>query len=310
MKIIRALWKLLKLTALKWEDDNIAWMSAALAYYTLFSLAPTFIILVVIGGKFFGEEAVKGQIVYYLEDLIGHNSALVIQNMIEAGESLATLSFGNIIGVLLVLYAATNVFFQLKNTLNEIWEIPNGQRHWVVSMLLNRILSVVMVLSIGILLLGSVLIDITLAVFDEILTEFMPMFDHVSIWKAANLGISFVLNGILFSVIYKYLPDAKVKWQDVWLGAAIASFLFTASKFLIALYLGNSQIISLFGAASSFVAILVWVYFSAQLLLLGASFTHFYAYEYGSHVGEPYTGKLAMNGTNREIGQSSTKEQD
>ncbi|MCB0263105.1 MAG: YihY/virulence factor BrkB family protein, partial [Calditrichaeota bacterium] len=169
---------------------------------------------------------------------------------------------------------------------------------------------VVMVLSIGILLLGSVLIDITLAVFDEILTEFMPMFDHVSIWKAANLGISFVLNGILFSVIYKYLPDAKVKWQDVWLGAAIASFLFTASKFLIALYLGNSQIISLFGAASSFVAILVWVYFSAQLLLLGASFTHFYAYEYGSHVGEPYTGKLAMNGTNREIGQSSTKEQD
>ncbi len=285
MKRVRALWKLVKLTALKWDDDNIAWLSAALAYYTLFSLAPTFIIVVTIGGKIFGEEAVTGQIVNYLNGLVGYDSAVAIQRMIEAGRKLTQFSLGNLIGIFIILFAATNVFVHLKSTLNAIWNIPGPQRHWFLTILLNRFFSVLMVLSIGVLLLLLVLVDVSLAVFDEILTTLIPGAGSLHLLQIGSQIFSFAIATILFSAIYKMLPDTAVAWKDVWSGAAIAAFMFTLGKFLIALYLAHSSMLSIFGAASSFVAILIWVYYSAQILLLGASFTHFYALEYGSLAG-------------------------
>jgi membrane protein len=291
---LRTIWKLIEHTAHKWESSNIAWMSAALAYYTLFSLAPTFIIIVSIGSTFLDEELITGQIVYYLEDLIGHNPAMLIQQMVQSGRDMADFSLSNIIGVLIILYAATNVFFHLKHTLNEIWEVSGSDRHWVISMLLNRLFSVLMVLAVGIILLGLMLTDVFLATFDQLLAEFLPVFERAIVWKIINFGVSFLITGFIFAAIYKYIPDARVKWRDVWLGGIIVALLFTIGKFLIALYLSSSQIISLFGATSSFVAILVWVYFSAQILLLGAAFTHYYAYEFGSHRGERYSEKALI----------------
>jgi len=277
-----ALWKLLKLTALKWEDDNIAWMSAALAFYTLFSLAPTFILVVALGGVFFGEEAVMDRVVFVLNEIVGYDSTRVIQKMIETGLRLGQFSIGNVIGIIILLFAATNVFFHLKNTLNQIWGVALAHRHWFVSILINRFFSVLMVFSTGILLFLLVILEIGLAIFNQQFIRTLPDDTQFYILQMVNLAASFLIVTALFAMVYRILPDTKVAWRDVWLGAALASFVFTLSKFLIALYLGNSQIISLFGAASSFVAILVWVYFSAQILLLGASFTHFFAYEYGS----------------------------
>lgn len=279
-------WKLIILTGQKWGEDNIPWLSAALAYYTLFSLAPIFIIVVVIGGAFFGEEAVKGQIVEYLGDLIGLGSARAIQNMIETGQSLATFSIGNIVGLVIIWFAATNAFSQLKNTMNAIWVVPAKEGHWVGTwvkgIVFTRVMSILMVLMIGVLILVLVIIDISLSMFDEILREFVPAFDLVYLWRIGNILISFFVTFILFAVLYIFLPDTKIVWGDVWHGALISSFLFTAGKTLISYFLGSSQMISLFGAASSFVVILVWVYYSNQIFFLGAVFAHNYAEKFGS----------------------------
>lgn len=279
---IHASWLLVRLTVSKWRDDNIDWLAAALAYYALFSLAPTFIIVVTLGGLVFGEEAVTGQIVVHIQELVGYKTALTIQKMIEAGLGLASLTTANLFSFGILLYAATNVFTNLKLTLNKIWQVEQKPRHWVLTFIINRFFSFLMVLSIGLLLLSLVIIDIGLAGFDKILSEYVPAFTHVYIWQIGNLFVSFVIITILFATMFKTLPDAKIAWKDVWLGASISSFLFTLSKFLIGIYLGNSRIITLFGAASSFVVILVWVYFAIRIIFLGAAVSHNYALHFGS----------------------------
>ncbi len=291
MKKLRNFWDLLVMTGQKWNMDNIPWLSAALAYYTLFSLAPVFIIVVVIGGAVFGESAVKGQIVEYLGGLIGLGSANAIQKMIEAGKDLATFSIGNILGLIVIWIAATNAFSHLKSTLNQIWAVPSKEGHWmgnwVKEVVITRIVSIGMILMIGFLLLLLVIIDISLAKFDEVLSQFLPAFDLVYLWQIGNIIISFLITFVIFAALYIFLPDTKVLRSDVWQGAALSSFLFTIGKFLISLYLGNSQIISLFGAASSFVVILVWVYYSYQIFFFGAAFSHNYAEKFGSYAKEP-----------------------
>jgi membrane protein len=242
--------------------------------------------VVVIGGAIFGEEAVKGQIVEYLGGLIGMNSAVVIQKMIESGQSMATFSVGNILGLIIIWIAATNAFSHLKSTTNEIWAVPAPPGHWVGNwvkgFIFARIMSIIMILMVGILMLVIVLIDISLSVFDEVLAQVVPAFDRVYLWKIGNMIISFLVTLFLFAWLYKFLPDTKVTWGDVWPGAAISSFLFTIGKFLISLYLSSSQMISLFGAASSFVVILVWIYYSNQIFFAGVAFSHNYAEKFGS----------------------------
>lgn len=275
-------WHLIKLTKRKWQTENIAWMSAALAYYTLFSMAPMFILVVAIFGRIFGEEAVKGQIVEKIHGLVGDNTAHAIERMIESGMHMATLSVANLIGIAVIIYAATNVFAQLKNAIDEIWDAPARERHWVMNILWERLVSFLMILSIGLLLFCLVLVDISLAAFDKVLSRYLPMFTEIDIWRFASLVISFIIITLLFAVIYRILPDVKIEWSDIWGGAVLSSLLFTLGKFLIAIYLSNSRTITLFGAASSFVVILIWVSISSQILLLGAAYTHFYAKEFGS----------------------------
>lgn len=281
-RILGQFWHLLKLTGYKWETANISWMSAALAYYTLFSMAPVFILIVSIFGRIFGEEAIKGEIVTKIQGVIGLETATAIQSMIEAGSDLTTLSLTNIFGILVIIYAATNVFSHLKSTLNEIWGVPPSPRHWVLEFFWYRLISFVMVLSVGLLMMCLVLIEIGLALLDELITSYIPLAAAVDDWQWVNLIASFVIIALLFILIYRMLPDAEIAWRDVWQGACLASLLFTLGKFLIALYLSHSRTITLFGAASSFVVILVWVYASSQILLLGAAYSYFYAHEFGS----------------------------
>ena len=278
----KTVWRLVRYTALKWYDDNIARMAAALAYYTLFSLAPAFVIIVVIGGAIFGEESVKGQIVEQLQGLVGYATAVSIQKMIEAGRALTTVSVSNIVGLGVILYAATNAFTQLKFKLNEIWGVPTPERHWLLMFFINRIFALVMVLVVGILMLVMVMVDITLAGFHDLLADYSQIFEKVVIWNMASFLASFAIVTLLFAAIYKFLPDAIIAWGDVFPGAAVTAFIFSVSKFLIGLFLARSQMITLFGAASSFVVILIWVNFSAHILLLGAAFCHNYALEVGS----------------------------
>ncbi len=286
MGVIRVSHLLLKATIAGWRRHNVSWLAAAVAYYTLFSLAPTFVIVINFGGTIFGEEAVKGVIVERLQSLIGVNTATTVQKMIEAGQHLTIGTFPKIVTIIILLIAATNVFAQLKMTLNKIWDVETPNRHWVISILINRIFSVIMIFSIGILLFGLVFIDVILAGFGRILSEFVPVFTYVYIWQIGNLLVSFFIILFLFGMIYKHLPDTRIAWKDVLPGAAIASLLFTIGKFLIGLYLAKSRLITIFGAASSFVVILIWVYYSVQILFLGAEISQNYASLFGSRAGK------------------------
>ena len=277
---------LFKETFHDWRRHNVSWLAAAVAFYTLFSLAPTFVVMTTIGGKIFGEESVKGIIVEQLETLMGLKTAIAIQKMIEAGQNLTIGTFPKIVTIVILLIAATNVFTQLKLTLNKIWDVETPNRHWVASYLINRILSVGMILFIGIFLFALVFMDVILAGFGKILSAFVPAFTYVYIWQIGNLLVSFLIITGLFAVMYKHLPDIKIAWKDVWLGAAIASLLFTIGKFLISLYLARSRLITLFGAASSFVVILIWVYYSVQILFLGAEISQNYSTLFGSRSGK------------------------
>ncbi len=280
----RKIWHLIELTVAKWKKDNISWLAASLAYYTLFSIAPTFIILITLGGEIFSEEAIKGEIVGRIQNLVGFGTATAIQKMIEAGQTQLGGALPNILSIGILLFTASNVFIHLKDTLNKIWNAKPKPRHWVMSFVVKRVLSFVMVFSSGVLLLVLIFIEIILASFGKFLSEFVPAFTYVYIWQIGAFVFSFLLTTLLFATIYKIIPDTKVLWQDVWIGAAIAAFLFSIGKSLMGLYFGHSRVISLFGAASSFIIILVWVYYSSQLLFIGAAFSYSYATQYGSRL--------------------------
>lgn len=285
IQFFTAVGRLFHQTYLKFQKENIGWMAAALAYYTLFSIAPTFIIVVAIGGRFFGKDVVVEQIAAKIGTVVGPKSAEAIARMVEAGQDLTAFTPANLVSGLVLLYVATNVFAELKNTMNEMWDVPPANINWVKNFLLDRLLSILMIGIIGLLLLSLVIVEILLSVFDQILTALLPIMNQMLTWKLINFGISFLVITLIFAFIYRVLPDARIIWKDVWPGALIASFLFNIGKAFMAMYLGNSQTLNLFGAASSLVIILIWVYYSAYLVLLGAAFSKNYAVEFGSWKG-------------------------
>ncbi|RMF56423.1 MAG: YihY/virulence factor BrkB family protein [Calditrichaeota bacterium] len=286
MEVVRKFLLLCKTLPGEWRRHNVSWLAAAVAYYTLFSLAPTFVIVITIGGTFFGEEAVKGLIVQRLQNIVDLQTAVAIQKMIEAGQHLTIGTFPKIFTIGILLLAATNVFTHLKVAINQIWEISTTERHWFINLLMNRFFSVIMIFSIAVLLLALVFVDVILASFGKILAEFVPAFTYVYIWQIGNILVSFFITSLLFALIYKQLPDTRIYWKDVWAGASIGGFLFTIGKFFIGLYLGKSRLLSVFGAASSFVMIMIWVYYSVQILFLGAEISRVYAELWGSRSGK------------------------
>lgn len=273
----------LKNVVSEWIDDQPFALAAALSYYTLFSLAPLLTIAIAMAGFFFGQEAAQNQVVQTTEGLVGRESAQAIQEMIRnASQKPGAGVLSTILGVIALLFGAGGVVGQLQTSLNQIWGVAPKPGQGVWGFIRQRFISFAMVLSIGFLLLVSLVVSAVLAGLTTWLSGLlggMAVVGHV-----LDIVVSFVFVTLLFALIYKFLPDAKIQWRDVWVGAALTSILFTAGKFLIGLYLGSSGVTSVYGAAGSLITILLWVYYSSLIFFLGAEFTQVYAAEYGSGV--------------------------
>ncbi len=278
--ILRRFRRLLVGSIEEWINDRASSKGAALSFYTLFSLAPVLIMVLAIAGAIFGEEAARGAIFQELNGLIGPAGAEAIQLLLanarnpEAG-TLATLS-----AIALLAVGATTVFGELKDSLDEIWDVPPARQSGVIVFIRTRLLSFSLILVLAFLLLVSLTINAALAVLEKYLGGFWS--DATYVLLPVTSIISFTVIASLFAAIYKLLPQIKLPWRDVWVGAIVTALLFIVGKKLIGLYLGNSEFVTSFGAASSIIALLLWVYYSAQIFFLGAEITRQYALLFGS----------------------------
>ncbi|MBD1920908.1 YihY/virulence factor BrkB family protein [Microcoleus sp. FACHB-831] len=278
----KVIFGLLKETFKEWQEDKASRLAAALAYYTTFSLAPLLIIAIAIASLVFGQEAAQGTIDDQLRGLIGSEGATAIQDMIKNSQKPAEGTIATIISFVLLFFGASGVFAELQDSLNTIWEVAPKPDAGVKNILRSRFLSFTMVLVIGFLLLVSLVLSAGLAALGNYFGNLVP--NLAILWQTLNFLISFGVITVLFAMIYRILPDAKIAWGDVWIGAAITSLLFSIGKWLIGLYLGNSSVGSTYGAAGSFVVLLLWVNYSAQILFFGAEFTQVYANKFGSQI--------------------------
>ncbi len=280
--------ELIRETVTEWNRHNGSRLAAALAYYTVFSLAPLVVISIAIAGLVFGENAARGEVVRQVEGLIGRAGAETVQTIIQNTNEGSSNLFATLVGLITLIIGATAVFGQLQDALNLIWGVPQqpaGQQRsrWsgVLNIIRRRFISFLMMLGTGFLLLVSLLASAGLALLGNFVENLVPGFGFLT--QSLTFIISLGVVTLLLAVMYKVVPDAPVAWGDVSLGAALTALLFTLGKLVIGLYLGNSGVGSPFGAAGSIIVILIWVYYSAQILFLGAEFTQVYARRYGSH---------------------------
>jgi len=279
---IRPVWAVLAQTFNNWSDDQAPRLGAALSYYTIFSLAPLLVIIVGIAGLVFDPNTVRTQLNDQFRELMGPEGEQVISAMVAAGEKPQAGIIATIIGIAALFLGATGVFIELKSALNTIWRVraKPGRSFW--GFIRDYYLSFAMVLGIGFLLLVLLVISAGLsAVLAWLKTQF-PLPDAAT--HALDLFVSWLVVTMLFALIFKYLPDAIIRWRDVWLGAAATSVLFTLGKFLIGLYIGHASLSSSYGAAGTVLVVLVWSYYSAQILLLGAEFTRLQAQRFGGGI--------------------------
>jgi membrane protein len=280
MKQLKELFELIKETFQEWNEDKAPRLAASLAYYTAFSIAPLLIVAIAIASAIFSEEAVRGQLDNQIQGVVGAQAADALQEMIANSSRDSSGVIASIIGVVTLLLGAAGVFGQLQDALNTVWEVPPKPNRGILKTLRDRFISFAMVLGIGFLLLVSLVISTVLSAVNGWVIGLLPSAEFLA--QILNFAISFGVVTLLFASIYKVLPDTPIRWADVWIGAAVTALLFTIGKFLLGLYLGNSTIASSYGAAGSFVVLLVWIYYSAQILLLGAEFTQVYAKRHGS----------------------------
>lgn len=279
-------WGLLVKTFTSWLNDYAPSMGAALAYYTLFSMAPLLLIVVSVAGLVFGQDAARGEIQSQLHQLMGDGGARAVQDLLASVRKPTEGAMGTVIGLGLLLLGATTVFAELQDALDRIWRVPARQRAsgWL-SLVRARLLSFGMIMAIGFLLMVSLVVSAGLAVLGRWVE---PSFGGWY-WLASAVSAfgAFALVSVMFALIYKTMPSVRVQWRDVWIGALFTALLFNFGKLLIGLYIGRSGVVSGFGAAGSLVVILLWLYYSAQIFLLGAEFTWVYANTFGSRRQEP-----------------------
>jgi membrane protein len=253
-----------------------------LAYYTVFSIVPLLIVIIALIGLFFGEDAAQSAIMGQISSLVGEQSAAAIKDMIQRAEQPSTGLVATVVAVVTLLFGASGVFGQLQDALNTVWGVEPKVGRGVWGFIKDRFLSFVAVVGTGFLLLVSLVLSSALAALGKWFSGVLPLPEVVL--QALNFMVSFVVITGLFALIFKVLPDARVAWRDVWVGAALTAALFTIGKFAIGLYLGKSNVASAYGAAGSLVIVLVWVYYSAQILLYGAEFTQVYANRLGERI--------------------------
>lgn len=283
---------LIQETFKEWSDDKASRLAAALSYYTIFSIAPLLMIAIALAGLVFGREAATNQVVNEMRGLVGDDGASVIQTILQNASKTTSGVLATVIGIVTLLIGASGAFGQLQDSLNTIWEVKPREGRGIKGILRDRFLSFSMVLVIGFLLLVSLVLSAVLAGVGKYLSDVLPL--SSVLLQAINFIISLGVTSLLFALIFKVLPDAYVRWRDVWVGSVVTALLFSLGRFLIGLYLGRSSVSSAYGAAGSLVVILLWIYYSAQILFLGAEFTQVYAGKFGkSIVPKPNAVRLA-----------------
>ena len=280
----RQVFEAIKETFNEWSKDGAQTMGAALAYYAVFSIAPMLIIAIGICAAVFGEKAAQGHVADELTTTVGRTAAEMIQSMIKNTSREGRGPIATIVGLVALLVGALGVFGQLEDSLNRIWKVqPLPGRGWWM-MIKDRLLSFVMLLVVGFLLMISLAASTALQFLQNFSSEFVSLSSlpgGFSVWKAANSVISFVIITVLFAAIFKILPDVRLHWRDVGVGAIVTALLFTVGKYVLGLYLGVASVTSAYGAAGSLVVLLIWVYYSSQIVLFGAEFTRVYVLRKG-----------------------------
>lgn len=281
MEYLKSFFMLIKTTYQEWKEDSAPMLAAALAYYTAFSIAPLIILVVAIAGVLIGQDMLQNQILQEIESSVGEDAALLVSNLIENTTKPSEGILSTVLGVGALLLGALGVFTHLQNALNHIWDVEKTQKSGgIKGFIKGKLLSFGMILIIGFLLLVSLILSTGLSLLDNWLADNLPAWDIVL--RILSFGISFGITTLLFMFIYKFLPEIEVQWRDVWIGALMTALLFTIGRSILSLYLGNSATASAYGAAGALAIVLIWVYYSAQIILFGAEFTQVFARRFGS----------------------------
>jgi membrane protein len=286
MKVVRTTWDVLKQTVLNFFQDDSFSYASSIAFYTIFSLPAILIISLSIGATVYERDVVQQELINQVGRLIGKESAADVEQILINASLDSTGSFAKIVGIGTLIFSATTVFISLQTSLNKIWGIKPKPARGIVKYIIDRLLSLAMVFSIGFLLLVSLVIDTTLVFVQTTLSKILAGWTLYLV-GVLNVGISLGLVTLIFAILFKVLPDAKIKWKDVWVGSLVTTAFFTLGKYLIGFYLGNSSVNSAYGAAGSLVIILIWVYYSTVIFLFGAELTSVYAEKLGSDI-QPY----------------------
>jgi membrane protein len=286
-KKIKPLYELLRDTVLAGTNSNVVAQGAALAYYTFFAIAPLFLIVLAIAGFCFGKDAAQHELFNQVNGMVGKNGGDAIQTIVSAANQPKSGEWATVIAITTLFVAATGVFIQLQNSLNLIWQVQQKKGFGLRGFIRHRLLSFAMVFGIGFLLLVSLAVSAALAAFGNFMGNYLS--GEQFLMKILNFAVSLGIITILFSMIFKFLPDVKVAWRNVWLGGFITAIFFNFGKFLFGLYIGHSSTISIYGAMGSLVVILLWVYYSSLILFFGAAFTRVYA-QRGHSKPEPIRG--------------------
>jgi membrane protein len=279
---LKAIFNLFRDTFKDWSEDKAARLGAALAYYTIFSVGPLLLIAIAIAGLVFGQQRAQDQIVGTIRTMVGGHGAEVIIQAIQNASKPGASIVASAIGIVTLLFGASGVFGQLKDALNTIWEVKPKPGQGILAMARDRFLSFTMVLGTGFLLLVSLVISAALTALGSLLSKNLPGGDLL--WQIVNYVLAILVIALVFAMLFKFLPDVQIAWRDVAVGALITSLLFNLGQIALGLYLGSGSVGSAYGAAGSLVIVLVWIYYSAQILFFGAEFTQVYARTYGTQV--------------------------
>lgn len=269
---LKAGWELLKLTFAEWTNDNTFELSAALAFYTMFSIAPVLLIAVGVASFFLAPETATNRIVGEMEKMVGAQGANAVRQLIESSRGFGKGLWAVSVGIVTLIMGATAVFGELQSALNHIWDVKaEPHRSVILSLIVDRLRSFSIAICVGFLLLVSLVISAVISGLQDYMNTWLPGIPWF--WQTSNVIASFFVVAVLFAMIYKFLPDVVISWRDVWIGAAVTAVLFTGGKYLIGVYLGKTATASAFGAAGSLVVLLFWVYYSALIGFFGAEFT-------------------------------------
>jgi membrane protein len=282
MKSLRAVWDLIRCTWTEFSRDKAIQLGAALSFYAMLSLAPLLIVTIGALGAVLGKGTGNTKVIQAIQSLVGPEGAEVARTVTQHSQTKAGGIAALVVGIVSLLMGASGVFGQLQSSLNQVWNVEVKPRQGVGAMVRTRLLSLLMVVVIGAVLLASMVISAVLTVVSTHLAQLLP--GAWGVWSAVNFGASLVVATLLFALIFKVLPDVRMPWKDVWVGAAVTALLFTVGKTLIGFYLGHSSVSSVYGAAGSLVALIVWVYYSSLAFFMGAEFTQVYCRRSGAPI--------------------------